>query len=82
MGLGLPAAAAHALDAAGRRIGALFPCRIVVWEAEPGFQHVYHLNTMLLARETGLAPDTETWSAVDTGTGDEDRSAGGGFRNE
>ncbi|HKL28111.1 MAG TPA: DUF1684 domain-containing protein [Natrialbaceae archaeon] len=64
MGLGLPAAAAHALDAAGRRIGALFPCRIVVWEAEPGFQHVYHLNTMLLARETGLAPDTETWTAL------------------
>jgi uncharacterized protein (DUF302 family) len=64
LGLGVPAAAAHALDAGGRRIGALFPCRIVVWEAGHELQHVYHLNTMLLARDVGLAPDSEAWGAL------------------
>jgi uncharacterized protein (DUF302 family) len=70
LGLGLPAAAAHALDAGGRRIGAFFPSRIVVWEAEPGLQHVYHLNMMLLAREVDLAPDTEAWRALVDGISD------------
>lgn len=64
LGLGLPAAAAHALDAGGRRIGGLFPCRIIIWEVETGRQHVYHLNSMILARKVGLALDTETWRAL------------------
>lgn len=64
LGLGVPAAAAHALDAADPRVGALFPCRVVVRTAESGHQEVYFLNTMRLARRAGLAPDDERWTAL------------------
>lgn len=64
LGMGVPAAADHALDAADPRVGALFPCRVVVRQVEPGVQEVYFLNTMRLARSAGLAPDDERWTAL------------------
>lgn len=64
LGLGVPAAAEHALEAGDSRVGALFPCRVVVREVEPGLQEVYHLDTMRLARTIGLAPDDERWGAL------------------
>ena len=39
-----PNMADRALDATDGRIGALFPCNVVVWEAEPGVQTVYHVS--------------------------------------
>jgi len=64
LGLGVPAAAEHALDAGDPRVGALFPCRVVVREVDAGRQEVYHLDTMRLAQEVGLAPDDERWAAL------------------
>jgi uncharacterized protein (DUF302 family) len=52
-----PVLADRALDATDGRIGALFPCNVVVWEAEPGLQTVYHVSIMRIARLVGLAPD-------------------------
>jgi uncharacterized protein (DUF302 family) len=52
-----PALADRALDATDGRIGALFPCNVVVWEVEPGLQTVYHVSIMRIARLVGLAPD-------------------------
>jgi uncharacterized protein (DUF302 family) len=64
LGLGVPAAAEHALDAGDPRVGALFPCRAVIREVQPGRQEVYHLDTMRLAQQAGLAPDNERWTAL------------------
>jgi uncharacterized protein (DUF302 family) len=64
VGLGVPAAGEHAIDAADERVGGLFPCSVVVWETEPGVQTVYHLSVMRLAREVGLAPDDERWGIL------------------
>jgi uncharacterized protein (DUF302 family) len=65
VGLGVPAAGDHALEAADPRVGALFPCSVVVRETGPGRQEVYHLSTMALARQVGLAPDDERWGALE-----------------
>jgi uncharacterized protein (DUF302 family) len=64
LGLGVPAAAEHALEAGDPRVGALFPCRVVVREVDPGLQEVYHLDTMRLAQEVDLAPEDERWAAL------------------
>lgn len=64
VGLGIPAAGEHALDVAGPRVGALFPCSIVIWENASGDQEVYHLSVMRLAREIGLAPDSDKWGSL------------------
>jgi len=64
VGLGVPAAGEHAIEAAGQRVGGLFPCSVVVWEDEPGVQRVYHLSVMRLARAAGLAPDDERWGTL------------------
>jgi uncharacterized protein (DUF302 family) len=64
LGLGVPAAAEHALEAGDPRVGALFPCRVVVREVDPGTQEVYHLDTMRLAREVDLAPEDEQWGTL------------------
>lgn len=64
LGFGVPDAGAHALDVGDERVGALFPCSVVVWESEPGVQHVYHLSRMRIASELGLAPDTGAWRAL------------------
>jgi uncharacterized protein (DUF302 family) len=64
VGLGIPAAGDHALAVAGPRVGALFPCTVVIWESDPGEQVVYHLSVMRLARKLGLAPDNDRWGAL------------------
>jgi len=64
-----PAMADRALDATPR-IGALFPCNMVVREEEPGVQRVYHLSIMRVARLVGIAPDDEEWQSIVDDTGD------------
>lgn len=64
VGLGVPAAAEHALDVADPRVAALFPCRVVIREIDDGTQELYYLNTMRLAREVGLAPEDDRWGAL------------------
>ncbi len=64
-----PAMADRALDET-LRIGALFPCNMVVWEEEPGVQRVYHLSIMRIARLIGVAPDNEDWESIVEDTGE------------
>ncbi|WP_232700987.1 DUF302 domain-containing protein [Halobacterium wangiae] len=64
-----PGMADRALDASENRIGALFPCNVVVWEEEPGVQRVYHVSIMRIARLLGMAPDDEEWADVVAETG-------------
>ncbi len=65
-----PAMADRALDASEGRIGALFPCNMVIWEEEPGHQRVYHVSIMRVARLVGLAPDDGTWADIVADTGE------------
>lgn len=65
-----PEMADRALDATDRRIGALFPCNVVVWEEAPDRQVVYHVSIMKIARLVGLAPDDEAMAGVVSDTGD------------
>jgi len=65
-----PRVADRALDASDNRIGALFPCNVVVWQDDPGVQTVYHVSIMRVARLVGLAPDDETWADIVAETGD------------
>ncbi len=64
-----PEMADRALDES-RRIGGLFPCNMVVWEEEPGVQHVYHLSIMRIARLVGVAPDNDEWTEIIDETGE------------
>jgi len=65
-----PTMADRALDATDSRIGALFPCNVVVREDEPGVQTVYHVSIMRIARLVGMAPDDEAMAEVIADTGD------------
>jgi uncharacterized protein (DUF302 family) len=65
-----PNMADRALDASDDRIGALFPCNVVVWEEEPGRQTVYHVSIMKIARLAGMAPDDEEWEEIVAETGE------------
>ena len=65
-----PHMADRALDASANRIGGLFPCNVIVWEAEPGLQEVYHVSIMRIARLVGMAPDDEAWAEIVDETGD------------
>jgi uncharacterized protein (DUF302 family) len=65
-----PAIADRALDATDNRMGALFPCNVVVWESEPGVQEVYHVGIMKIARLVGMAPDDETMEEIVAETGE------------
>ncbi len=65
-----PAVADRALDATDNRMGALFPCGVVIWEREPGRQQVYHVSIMRMARLVGLAPDNQAWADIIAETGD------------
>ncbi|MCD2198477.1 DUF302 domain-containing protein [Halobacterium sp. KA-4] len=65
-----PEVADEALDASDNRIGALFPCNVVVWQEEPGKQRVYHVSIMRIARLLGMAPDDETWDEIVAETGE------------
>ncbi|MFC7155602.1 DUF302 domain-containing protein [Halomarina halobia] len=63
-----PAMADRALDMS-LKTGGLFPCNVVVWEEEPGVQHVYHLSIMRIGRLVGVAPDSEEWRELIEETG-------------
>ncbi|WP_132057702.1 DUF302 domain-containing protein [Halorussus amylolyticus] len=65
-----PNMADRALDASENRIGALFPCNVVVWEQEPGRQKVYHVSIMRIARLAGMAPDDDEWADIVADTGE------------
>jgi len=65
-----PTMADRALDASDGKIGALFPCNVIVWEEEPGVQTVYHVSIMRIARLAGIAPDDETMADIVTDTGE------------
>lgn len=65
-----PRMADTALDASDNRIGALFPCNVVIWEEEPGVQTVYHVSIMKVARLVGIAPDDQTWADIVDRTGE------------
>ena len=64
-----PGMADRALDASDNRIGALFPCNVVVWQEEPGRQKVYHVSIMKIARLAGMAPDDDEWEGIVAETG-------------
>jgi len=64
-----PEMADRALDES-LRVGGLFPCNVVVWQAEPGVQQVYHVSIMRIARLLGTAPDDEAWADIVADTGD------------
>ncbi len=65
-----PAVADRVLDASEGRLGALFPCNVVVWEEEPGRQRVYHVSIMRIARLVGMAPDDEEMADIVAETGE------------
>lgn len=65
-----PEMANRALDASGQRIGALFPCNMIVWQESPGRQRVYHVSIMRVARLVGLAPDDDDWGDIVADTGE------------
>lgn len=65
-----PAMADRALEASDNRIGGLFPCGVVVWQAEPGVQEVYHVSIMKVARLVGMAPDDDEWADIVEDTGE------------
>jgi uncharacterized protein (DUF302 family) len=65
-----PTMADRALDASENRIGALFPCNVVVWQEAPERQVVYHVSIMRVARLVGLAPDDGTMADVVADTGE------------
>jgi uncharacterized protein (DUF302 family) len=65
-----PKMADRALDASDKKMGALFPCNVVVWEEEPGVQTVYHVSIMRVARLTGIAPDDEEMADIIADTGE------------
>ncbi|RZH66466.1 DUF302 domain-containing protein [Natrinema altunense] len=65
-----PAVADRALTASDGKLGALFPCNVVVWEEAPGRQRVYHVSIMRIARLVGVAPDDEEMADIVAETGD------------
>ena len=65
-----PSMADRALDATDKRIGGLFPCNMIVWEASPGEQVVYHISIMKTARLLGLPVDDEEMDAIIADTGE------------
>ena len=65
-----PAMADRALDATDKRIGGLFPCNMIVWEASSGEQVVYHVSIMKIARLLGMPVDDEEMDAIIADTGE------------
>ena len=65
-----PAMADRALDATDGRIGALFPCNVVIWQEEPEVQTVYHVSIMRIARLLGLDTEREEMDAIVADTGE------------
>jgi len=65
-----PAMADRALDATDGRIGALFPCNMVIQEVGPNEQLVYHVSIMRVARLLGFPTDDEEMDAIIDDTGE------------
>ena len=65
-----PAMADRALDATDGRIGALFPCNMIIREIAPGTQAVYHVSIMRIARLLGLGVDEAELDAIVDETGE------------
>jgi Uncharacterized conserved protein len=65
-----PEMADRALDATDRRIGALFPCNMIIWEEAPGQQRVYHLSIMKIARLLGLPTAADEMDDIIADTGE------------
>ena len=65
-----PTMADRALDASDKKLGALFPCNVVVWEESPGRQVVYHVSIMKIARLSGVAPDDDAMADIVADTGE------------
>jgi uncharacterized protein (DUF302 family) len=65
-----PRMADRVLDASDGRMGALFPCNVVVREERPGVQTVYHVSIMRIGRLVGLAPDDDEMAAIIDETGE------------
>jgi len=65
-----PAMADRALDATDGRIGALFPCNVIIWEEAPGQQRVYHLSIMKIARLLGLPTAADEMDDIIADTGE------------
>jgi len=65
-----PAIADRALDATDKRLGALMPCNMIIWQEEPGVQRVYHLSIMKIARLLGLPTDDEAMDDIIDDTGE------------
>lgn len=65
-----PSVADRVLDVSENRMGGLFPCNVVIWEEEPGVQHVYHVSIMRIARLVGMAPDDDSMADIIDDTGE------------
>ncbi|PGF14116.1 hypothetical protein CP556_24035 [Natrinema sp. CBA1119] len=65
-----PTVADRALEATDGKLGALFPCNVVVWEEEPGRQRIYHVSIMRIARLVGMAPDDDEMADIVAETGE------------
>ncbi|WP_129114877.1 DUF302 domain-containing protein [Halegenticoccus tardaugens] len=65
-----PRMADRVLTASDNRLGALFPCNVVIWEEEPGVQTVYHVSIMRIGRLVGLAPDDDEMREIVAETGE------------
>ena len=65
-----PEMANRALNATERRIGALFPCNMIIWEETPGQQRVYHLSIMKIARLLGLPAAADEIDEIIADTGE------------
>lgn len=65
-----PSVADRTLEATDGKLGALFPCNVVVWEEEPGRQRVYHVSIMRIARLVGVAPDDDEMEDIVAETGE------------
>jgi len=65
-----PAMADRALDATGKKIGALFPCNMIVWQEAPDVQRVYHVSIMKIARLLGMSTDDEELDSIIDETGE------------
>ncbi|GAB3670476.1 DUF302 domain-containing protein [Halopiger thermotolerans] len=64
-----PDVADRALEATDGKLGALFPCNVVIWEEAPGRQRVYHVSIMRIARLVGMAPDDDEMADIVAETG-------------
>jgi len=65
-----PAIADRALDATDKRLGALMPCNMIVWQEAPGVQRVYHVSIMKIARLLGMTVDDEEMDSIIEDTGE------------